>query len=289
MALDNYPSPAQDADVGIKISKPNFDAARTRPENLLFSSSWPSLPIAYEITIPDMTKLLTYPTAPSGEYKVPHGLKYPPLTFYWAVSDVSGKDGIPTPVFERKVANVDSQYVYIEPLNGIEDLISLVPPVNIKCFALDLRQDVDYPSYAGDTFALPYDADYGIKVSKENKDASSTDLRDFILHSRAQSPLIQAVKTDKTTNAANPTTVQYTSTLPYPVWVYGFVRGFNGIGLPYGNTDFFFYAPYAGMGFPQTSTDGVVSLIAFGTGALGATLVVLRDPMFAATQETVQY
>lgn len=288
--LDNYPTTTQNSDVGIKISKPYYDAAKTRPENLIFSSSWPSLPIVFEVNIPDATALATYSIAPfTGSYMIPHGLKYPPLAFYWQVSDVSGKAGMGT-VFLRTIADVDSTYIYIDPPISMEGLPGVTPPVNVKAFGINLSVDADYANPAGaNNLPAAYDPNFGIKVSKVNKETTSKDLRDFILHSRAQSPLILAVKTQATSNVANTGSIQYTSKLPYPVWVYGFVRSITGSPAPLSNADYYRYAPYYSQAFPRTNTDGTTSSVTFNTFATGATLVILRDPMFAATLETVQY
>lgn len=286
--LDNLPRLLQNSDVGIKISKPYYDAVRTQPQNLIFSSSWPSLPIAKEIDIPDATALSTYSVVTGGRYAVPHGLGYPPLAFYWQLADISGKAGAGN-VWLRAVADADKTNVYISPPQSIQNVAGVTPPINIKCFAIDLRQDVDYPTPTGDNLPSAYDPDYGIKVSKPNKSVDSKDLRDFILHSRAQSPLILAVKTEQTSHPSNPASIQYTNKSPYPVWVYGFARQLTSGVSPIINADYFRYAPYYQQTFPKTNTDGFVSTITFNPGANGATLVILRDPMFAATRETVQY
>lgn len=285
--LDNKSRYSQNSDVGIKISKPFYDAGRTQPQNLIFSSSWPSLPIATEIKIPDATALATYTTVGSY-YRIPHKLTYPPFTMYWQKADISGQAGMGN-VYLRQIADVDRTYVYIKAPQTIEGAAGVTPPIDIKCFALDLSVDIDYLTPVGDNLQSGYDSNFGIKVSKPNKDISSKDLRDFILHSRAQSPLILAVKNESTVNSANTGVVQYTSKLPYPVWVYGFVRQFTAGGTPKTNSDFYGYSPYYAQAFPVTTTDGFVSYINFSSGANGATLVVLRDPMFASNPVTAQY
>jgi hypothetical protein len=184
-------------------------------------------------------------------------------------------------VYGRNIADVDNNYLYIS--------VSVTAPVNIKCFAIDLRQDADYATPVGDTFKSGYDPDFGIKVVKQNKDITSRDLRNFILHSRAQSPLIVAVKTETSVNPANPTVLQYTFKQNYPVWVYGFVRQIPAAPAPRNASDYYTYAPLYSQAFPGTSSDGITSQIFFGPTANGASLVVLRDPLFAPTKDTVVY
>lgn len=280
--LDNSKTVVQNSDVGIKISKANYDATRTSGQNLVFSSSWPSLPIVFEITIANAAQLSTYNFS-GGVYAIPHGLKYPPLAFYWQPVTSSVTNG-----FLRDVASVDSTYIYVASPFALTSTVP-VSPINIKAFGIDLRVDADYIFSPGDTFRSPYDSSYGIKVVKSNKSIDSVDLRDFILHSRAQSPLILTVKTEKTVNPANPTTIQYSSGLKYQTWVYGWVRQLISGSTPVTNKDYFLKAPYFSQSFPSTQTNGIVSSINFGLFANGATLVVLRDPMFAPSQLTVQY
>jgi hypothetical protein len=264
------------AQVGFKISKPGFNAKTTAGQNLVFDSSWPSLPIAFETTIPNPIH------SSSDTATIPHNLQFSPLTFIWAYyPDPSGIGN----VGYKLIGKVDNQNIY---LNGN---LTNSPPFNatmlkIRCFQLDLSIDIDYSLAPGDTFNFPYDNSYGVKVVKANKSIDSKDMRDFAVHSRCQSPLILAVKTEKTIVPANIGTgignvVQFTNKLAYPVWVYGFTKSATG----------YFPAPYYTQSYPRTFTDGFTSYIGYEPpfGDIGATLVVLRDPMFAANSLTVQY
>jgi hypothetical protein len=273
--VDNTPTPAPQSDVGFKISKPNFDASTSPPQDLLFSSSWPSLAIAFSTTITDITPY----TDTAAGYAIPHGLGFPPLAFYWAVTDVGGT-AVPGTVYTRNIATVDSQYVYIGYQTGTS--------LHIKAYNIDLRKDIDYTSYPGADQRQPYDANYGIKMVKPGKDINSKDMRDFIIHSRCQTPLVQAVKTEKTANPANTFIVQYTNKLAFPTWVYGFVREQSSASAPLSNADCFEYAPFDNQAFPKTVTDGFTSYILM-SGSNGATIVALRDPMFAGASLTEQY
>lgn len=270
---DNAPTPAQQTNVGFKISKPGYDANRTAGNNFTFNSSWPSLPIAFETTLNN----------PASNQVVPHGLKFAPFAMVWTYGgDPSGLGQ----VAKRYIAMADGTNIYLSAGGTI---------VKVRAFQLDLSIDVDYALAPGDTFNFPYDNNFGIKAVKPNRSIDSRDLRDFTVHSRAQSPLILAVKTQKTIPAANYGTgigdvVQYTSKLKYPVWVYGFVKAGATIAGNYGvpvNT--YIPAGYYSQGYPRTFTDGFTSYISYAFGDAGATLVVLRDPMFAASQTTVQY
>ena len=276
--LDNYPRPAQQTDVGFKISKPGYDASRTTGGNYIFNSSWPSLSIAFEKTVPTSVVAGNF----INGVLTAHGLSFTPFTFIWVYgTDQSGKTG----VVRRYCADVDGTNVYLTTTGTLANDTTFIQnstQVHIKSFNLDLTKDIDYTLAPGDTYKIPYDPSYGIKFVKESKDINSKDMRDFIIHSRCQSPLILAVKTEQTSNTANPTYVQYSSKLTYPVWVYGFVRSTAGK---------YHYAAYNGQSYPTTATDGFVTTIRYASGAgdNGCTVVILRDPMFASNQLTVQY
>lgn len=272
MALDNRIQNAQNTDVGVKISKPGYDARKTSGQNVIYNSSWPTLAVAFETTITNpLTSLLTSGT-------VAHNLTYVPFTMVWAIG-TDTKSGLGTPAVRRipGCADIDRTNVYLKTggLTGLEtDFLYTATQLHIKCFQLDLSVDVDYLLAPGETFKTPYDNSFGIKVVKPRKNINSTDLRDFVIHSRCQGAMVLAVKTQDTNNPANPTITQYTSKLKTPVWVYGYVRS---------NTGKYRWAALGGQAYPLTASDGYTSSITYigGAGDNGATLVVLRDPMFA--------
>lgn len=276
---DNPPTPAPPATVGFKLSKPGYSADKTAGQNFVFNSSWPSLPIAFETTVTGTGSLMT----------VPHNLKFSPFTMIW-YSDAD-PSGIGT-VGYRKIVMSNTTNAYFSSTAGLK--------YKVRCFQLDLSDDIDYTLAPGDTFNQPYDPNFGIKLVKPTKDINSTDMRDFAIHSRCQSPLILAVKTEKTIPSANLATgignvIQYTSKLSYPVWVYGFIKAGGtlaaGLGVP-ANT--YVPAPYYSQAYPRTFTDGFKAYIGYTvTGPpspdVGATLVILRDPMFSSNPITVQF
>lgn len=280
---DNSPTPAPLATVGFKISKPGYDANRAAGSNFVFDSSWPSLPIAFETTI---TNPIT--SGPSTA-TIAHNLGYPPFVMGWAYyTDPAG-----VTVCRRFMPYANNQNIY---LSG--DATVAIPfnatKLKLRAFQLDLSRDIDYLLAPGDTFNLPYDPNYGVKVVKPNKDINSKDMRDFAVHSRCQSPLILAVKTQDTAPAVNNGVVQYTNKGKNPVWVYGFIKAGNGLhtslNVPV-NT--YIFAPYYSQAYPRTFTDGFTSYLQWvNSGTFsdnGATIVILRDPMFSATPVAVTY
>lgn len=275
---DNASTPAPDTTVGFKLSKPGYDASRAAGGNYIFNSSWPSLPIAFETII----------TGDGTKMAVAHGLKFPPFAMAWYPG--TDPSGVGT-VGNRAILSANTTNVYVPTAAGVK--------YKVRCFQLDLSKDIDYTLAPGDTFKTPYDANFGIKVVKPNKDINSKDMRDFAVHSRCQSPLILAVKTEKTIPSANLATgignvIQYTSKLNYAVWVYGFVKVGTTLAANLGVTvNTYVPARYYSQSYPRTFTDGFKAYIGYTASGLnqdnGATLIILRDPMFSTTPVTVQY
>lgn len=286
--ISNTPTPATNTDVGINVSKPGFNALSTSGSNLVYSSSWPTAQYPFETTVDNPGNLN------SVTLTIAHNLGYPPLAFAWFYGpDISG---IGNTSFRMAFA-VDDTNIYINTFSSsfTTDQINFMlnsTQIDVKALNVDISVDVDYSLQARASFNTPYDPNYGIKIAKPGKSSNSQDIRDFVLHSKCQSPLILAVKTQKTSNAQNPNVVQYVSNLTYPSWVYGFIKigpNFASVaGLP---VDSFVPAPYYSQAYPETITDGITSYIQFSSSPpdQGASLVILRDPMFAPTITDAQY
>lgn len=288
---DNARTPAPNTTVGFKLSKPGYDANRTSGQNMVFDSSWPSLPIAFDTGLIDNTV-----TSTANRATIAHNLQVPPLVFGWAYfADPSGVGN----VTQRFICAADKTNIYLNGnTNSKPPLIAT--KIRLKAFQLDLSKDIDYALAPGDTLPTAYDPNFGVKVVKPNKDVNSKDMRDFAVHSRCQSPLILAVKTQATMPAANAGTgignvIQYTSNLSYAVWVYGFIKIGGTLATSFNMTPGTYYpAPYYSQAYPRVFTDGFKSYIGYTVSGppqpdVGATLVILRDPMFASTQQAVAY
>jgi hypothetical protein len=288
---DNANTPAPLATVGFKLSKPGYSAVTSAGQNMVFDSSWPSLPVAYDTGLINNTIASTFDTA-----TIAHNLNFPPLVFGWAYFPDPGGLGNVT---QRFICAADRTNIYLNGNSNSSPPLTATK-IRLKAFQLDLSKDINYILAPGDTFKQPYDANYGVKVTKPNKDINSKDMRDFSVHSRCQSPLILAVKTEATMPTANIGTgignvIQYTSSLSYAVWVYGFIRIGGTLATNLSMTAGTYYpAPYYSQAYPRVFTDGFKAYIGYTASGppspdTGATLVILRDPMFAATQQAVTY
>lgn len=261
---DNISEPLPKSNNGIRISKAGYDALTAADNDLLFNSAWPSLQI---VKVKPMEETSVTFTA------VPHGLEFPPAAFVLGGTDFDNT---------MEGCNVDEENVYV-PTGSV----GFTGGGTLVIYHLDISTDVDYPYTDTLSFNTAYNPDYGIKMIKGGGDIESTDLRDYILHSRCGSPLVLAVKTEKTVNPANPGIVQYTSKLGYPTLNFGYAgvaAGTTEQNISYGNNAYRF-APQGGQTAPIAYTDGFTTYTALADSR--ASIVCLRSPMFATTN-TVQ-
>jgi hypothetical protein len=267
----NTASPQPVQSYGVKISQPGISASTASPTQLIFDSSWPSLATAF-------SNLGSFTAATF--YAIPHNLGFPAFTKIWLL------DANKNPVANQGVIadnfGFDSTNVYLQFLSNANAVYYY-----INCYNLDVSIDVDYPTLPYIGAQQPYDPSYGIKISKDGKSATSTNPKDYILHSRYRSPLIKAVKTDKTANSANPTVIQYVNSDNKATLNYGFIKLKSALisGVPAGA---YLYAPYYAQSYPITTTDGITTYLKLFNGD-GGSLVILRDPLFAPTIQQAFY
>lgn len=236
------------ADWGIKVAKPGYDATTTADVNLLFSSSWPSLQITLD----------TVATSTS----VPHGLSFPPLAFCYSSKDLSDPYAS-----ERRIASVDSTNV------------TAVVGERVVVYNLDISKNIEYPDIAGNSTISPTSSDYGIRIVKDGRNIESTDMRDYILHTRCQSPMVKAVVTEESA-VSNVITYEWDDSSL--TWLYGLVKNTSGV---------YRAIRYGGGAYPQFNftTSSVSFTIVPAAGDMGASIVILRDPFFAATNTEASY
>lgn len=244
-----------------------YDADTCADYQLVFNSGWPSLPIVYEttISIPYFDGSGPLPTSPTAN----HNLGYPPLAMGWLL--YNGKS-----------------YGRIKPNNvGVN---TVVFPVNttfspswsilVRCYGIDISKPVEYNYYPPASVKLPYDNTFGIKISKPNKSTDSTDLRNFILHSRAQSPAVLSILTQDSTESmvSNPTTVggsdlQYTVVNNYTPWLFLYSENIK-------NKTWNYQGYAAGVNIVNNVIT-FPNVINSSFPNIGVSAIILRDPLFA--------
>jgi len=238
---------------GIIITQPGISVETAADYQMIFNSNWPSLQIAYE----DVVSITSGSSVASN-----HDLGIYPLTMVWKLINGISQGRI----FNEVTFDKDNVY--------ISDSVDATITYSIKCYNLDISKSVDYALPQTAYINRPYDKTFGIKVVKNKKSIASNDMRDFILHSRCQSPAVLSISTqDDGTITGGFNSITYTNPANYTPWVLGFIS-------PFGNNNVYqCYPPGQNQAAPAFFQLGKKAVIwTNGTGGFGS-LVVLRDPL----------
>lgn len=269
------------AQAGIIITQPGVDVKTAADYQMIFNSNWPSLQIAFE----------SVTTIAGSTFNVPitHNLGFFAFTQVWNVTGGTNNGRITTGI------TFDKNKVIINNYGSTSITYS------IKCYNLDITSNKSYILPLAPTFKTPYDASFGIKVVKNGKNITSSDLRDFILHSRAQSPAILNVITTPTTTTVNTTGSQFTTyqiafsnPAGYIPWAFGFASNdsvtFQIVSPGPAQALPSFYFSYPAIVNGVQSNQVVLTSSNNGTGTTGIiSLVVLRDPLILSKAVSVRY
>lgn len=193
---------------------------------LNFSSQWPTVQVArvFEVGV-DTSETTAFPY----EYKYKHNLGFPPMAIVFG-----NNAGLP-----MGGCDVDSTYVYVNQQYGV----NRPTPQAVVVYAIDISQAVEYPVY---------DEMNGDVLTDD--DAYDIDLRKFLLHSRAVSPMVLSVNTKTFTIASEETMTQsYTHTLDYPTFQFGYQRIANSA---IGTVGIWKAVPLSGQAWPVLRTNG---------------------------------
>lgn len=166
-----------------KISRKGYDVNTCSDRELLFSSEWPLLKIHSQGTV-DLTA--------DGQTIVTHNLGYNPMILLWTNYDwfTGTVTSTVTPML---------QYNTIDTTKVVFQSSGSVPwPVTIKVRYMVFRQDIDTdfeaPNFITSDTVAGASGNPVFKIAVEGKDVSSTDYRDFVVHSNTRSPLIHQIK-----------------------------------------------------------------------------------------------
>lgn len=237
----------------IRVCQPGWDVRNCPDWAYLFNSDWPSLAIAFETTIPN----------PGAGTTINHNLGYPPLVMVW--NNVSG-----TLSYGRQAAGFT-----VTPTTVVVSGVSQATTLTVVCFNVDISKEQLYPLPQSAQQKLPYNQQFGMKVVKPNGNRLiySNNLNDFVIHTRAQSPAVLAVATQRGqffTNS-NPG-----STLTGPWLVFPLKTSY----IPWAYT-----ATSSGSNtytFTTVNSLQVINnqLVYSMNGSTIGSLIVLRDPLF---------
>ena len=248
---------------GIRISQAGVSVNYAADYQLIFNSDWPSLQIAFEANLT---------IAAGGSGQVTHGLGFFPMTMAWFMVG-----GVSVGRFYGKTY-FDKDNVYIDNAYNPSVVVS------IKCYNLDVSKERNYELPRFPILKREYDTQTGIKVSKHGKSIESKDLRDFILHSRCQSPALLSVITQQSETLINGFgSFSYTNPSGYAPWVLGFIS-------PYGdNTKYQCFPPGGQQSAPAFFQLGATSNVWTNSTGGNGTIVTLRDPLVVSNSLRVVY
>lgn len=261
---------------GAKVSQTGFDVNTAADKDLLFSSSWPSLKI--EKT---GTAFISDTTVDVDIYT--HNLGYPPLFIIFNYT--SDKTFMIGP---RQRQTEPRWYVTKNKLGMVGQGSLSLDPFNIRWYIcrLPLDQPFQAPNIKlSSTASGQSSKDLGIKISKEGKDISSTDLRDFTLHSGTRSPMIHNVTTGLLALGSDGFYhLTWTNDLGYNPLYFSFTR-VEGV-LPAWDDHWFGPINLAALTIGTAPYD----LSAFDTTATShASIVIFKDPFIAPQIQTLAF
>lgn len=199
-------------DYGIKISQPG-ESIYSPDQRLIFSSGWRLMSMVHNESFSSVSE---------GSTILTHNLGYPPMFVPYTNQRFgrSPTNGIASfnHTFVARVACNDTDIVVYD--NGG----SATATGRVWVLPVDLTKSYESTSItdgpAGDRGTI--DHDYGIKVSLPGKDATtSTDLRDFAIHSGTRTPIIHKVEpVTATPGGSNQYEVEHNLGYPPMFYVY---------------------------------------------------------------------
>lgn len=246
----------------LRLAQPGYDVHTAGDENLIYDSRWPLLKIFKQgsFKTDDVTQTSVI---------FDHNLGYVPFFWYFANTPINAwanfgdvgtqeRSEFMGPIGGGNIEASDKQLKFNASGAGGTGKAQLYYYV----FALDITKPYIAPIIK--TGAVRGQrGDRVFKIAKENKDIKSNDLFDFIIHSRARSPLIHSVTPSK--GEVKSLTVDHN--LGYQPMFFGFQKTTTG----YKNI-------YTGQGGSSSFQSSETQVIFSSTGALEISIVVLKDP-----------
>ena len=218
---------------------------------LNFSSQWPSVQVAKVVYYPNSSgETAAYPYGKKHK----HGLGYPPLAIAMSVN--GGLSSYET----MKGVDVDEQYVYMDTVTpGRADIECVV------VYAIDISQAFNYSKFESQTGDVLEDTSGGV-----------LDLRKFLMHSRAVSPMVLDIVTKNfVTGDLN---LVYNSPLSYPTFSFGYIHTPPTSQMLAKNV--WISVPLQGQAYPVMPTNGYRSEV-YALNAADqdkGSIVILRNP-----------
>lgn len=248
----------------VKLAQPGYDVKTAGDENLVYSSKWPLLEIYKQDTASFNVTV--------NSVLARHDLQYPPVFWYFANTDVTAWENFGAILPARRAEffgpigdgtlSMDAGKLSYKA-NSLP-LTSGIVRLYYYIFALDLTKQFNAPIIKVGSIAGGSDSKFVFKIAKPGVDISSNDLSQFILHSRARSPIIHSVN-------------------PSPGVVKNFVvthgLGYVPMFFPYvKNTDGSYTMLPTGLGGTSNLTSNEQNITFTDTAGKELTIVILKDP-----------
>jgi len=205
-------------DWGTKASLKGYPIQTCADHQCLFHSSWPVLKIEAQGSY-------TATGAAGNETIYNHGLGYPPIFLTYSkgyFGENTDRSYLGFTVGSQPAID-ENNLIFYDPY----DEVNAGDTIYYYIFRYDMTTDFESTQISGTSLTPESIDDYGLKISKEGKDVSSTDYRDFIIHSSCRSLQIHK------TGYYNNTDVIWNKTiahgLSYAPMVWGFFKN------PYSN------------------------------------------------------
>lgn len=245
------------SDFGAKASVPGYDVKTVADYLQLFNSSWPLIKVSQ-----------------TGTYTstVNHGLSYAPFHLVATTTgQVDQNVGVGGPSGTFGVNSVSL------------DRTSGVATPRYYIFRLSLTDNYTAPLIPGAIVQGTSNGDFGFKVTIPGKSITSTDLRDYSIHSSTRSPMLQKVDLGATINTGGGLGYERTVAhgLSYTPLGFAFILpGANSLGLA---TDRYYLVPppigVAGFYYTIDSTNVYVTADPFYFSSPPVvSIVVLKNP-----------
>lgn len=263
----------------IKLAQPGYDVKTAGDENLIYSSQWPLLKIYRQdsFTIPNIRTTITVAA---------HDLAYPPVYWFFANTNIVSWDNL--------TISQDNRSEFFGPIgDGTLSISStnLIYTANnfpsaagsaklyYYIFALDLTKQYNAPIIRIGDVRAGGRTSHVFKVAKAGKSVDSKNLDDYIIHSRARSPLIHSVNPGVVSEDVGGNSKAFTvyHNLGYVPMFFAYTKNTDGS---------YTLLPTGSGGSTILKSDEFIVRFQEAVSGRNLTIVVLKDPF--VTDYTVQ-
>lgn len=243
---------------GIKLTQTGHDVKTAGDADLIFSSSWPNLKIVFQ-------GKFEFSASKSPLTLLKHNLGYVPAFIAYTIN----ADG--TYEIFREIVSADTKNIYWAAGGGAQ--IPFRVAVALIVFELDIEKNFKSPQVnLGNSSTSSTSRDIGIKLTKETKDTSSNDLRDYLIHSATRAPMVHSVTNQLAVEPGEGFGFKDSTLildLPYNPIFFGYVQNVGG----FITGEYTLVNNFAGI----VATDKIIRFTLVPQGSK-ISLVVLKDP-----------